>query len=136
VVDLTWLHILQHALGLDGHGRGNSYRNYFVTGAGSTDFPHCTALVEAGLMRRTVGNSITGGDDVFRVTDAGCAYVAEHSPPPPKLTRSARRYQQFLDADSGLSFTEWLGARTRRERADAAAGASAGAAARYDRARP
>lgn len=26
----------------------------------------------------------------------------------PELTRSQRRYQRFLDADSGMSFGEWL----------------------------
>ncbi len=26
----------------------------------------------------------------------------------PRLTASQRRYQQYLDADSGLSFMEWL----------------------------
>lgn len=102
------LHILQHALGLDEHGQGNSYRNYFVTGDGSTDYPRCRELVGMGLMRQTIGNSITGGDDVFRVTDAGRAYVAEHSPAPPKLTRSQLRYEAFLDADCGLTFGEWL----------------------------
>jgi len=107
-VNQQHLHILQHALGLDAHGQGTSYRNYFVTGAGSTDYPDCVALVGMGLMRQTIGNSITGGDDVFRVTDAGRAHVAEHSPPPPKLTRSQKRYQQFLDADCGLTFREWL----------------------------
>lgn len=34
--------------------------------------------------------------------------MGEASPRPPKLTRSQMRYQRFLDADSGVSFREWL----------------------------
>jgi len=29
--------------------------------------------------------------------------------PPPKMTRSQRNYQAFLDADCGFSFREWMG---------------------------
>lgn len=51
---------------------------------------------------------ISGGDHIFVVTDAGKAYIAEHSPPEPKRTRGQERYCRFLEADSGLSFGEWL----------------------------
>lgn len=108
----THLHILQHALGLDRYGQGESYRNHFVTGEGSTDFSGCLSLVDAGLMTRTPGNAITGGDDLFRVTPRGADFVALQSPAPPvpkKLTRSQQRYQEWLDADPGYSFAEWLG---------------------------
>lgn len=111
------LDILQHSLGVDQYGRGRQYRNHFVTGAGTTDFPHCMALVEAGLMTRRPGTAISGWDDVFTVTRAGVRAVAEHSPTPPKLTRSQRRYQEFLDADCGLKFGEWLRATSRRSAA-------------------
>lgn len=106
-MNLDQLHIMQHALGLDEHGQGRSYRNHFVTGEGSTDYPHCMALTEAGLMTRRPC-PFGGRDSVFHVTDAGRKHVSEHSPPPPKLTRSQRRYQDFLDADCGYSFREWL----------------------------
>jgi hypothetical protein len=107
------LHILQHAIGRDEYGRPRSaanpeFRNHFVTGPGSTDYDLCCEATAEGLMTRTPGNAITGGDDVFRVTDAGRAWVRENSPEPPKLTRSQRRYEEFLGADSGLSFGEWL----------------------------
>lgn len=105
------LHILQHSLGLDQYGQGRGHRNYFVTSPGSTDYPHCIALVQDGLMTQTHGNSITGGDDVFRVTRAGKEWVAAHSPKPPKLTAGQRRYQAFLDEDSSITFGEWLKAR-------------------------
>lgn len=107
------LHILQHSLGVDGFGQGRQYRNHFVTGEGSDDFPHCMALVERGLMTHREGNALTGGDDLFCVTDAGKAFVAEHSPKPPRLTRSQKRYRDYLKADSGGSFAEWIGASPR-----------------------
>jgi hypothetical protein len=104
------LQILQHSIGADKHGRivRGGGRNHFVTGDGSRDHPLCMALVAAGLMTRRSGSAISGGDDIFHVTDEGKRYVAEQSPPPPKLTRSQRRYQEFLDSDSGYSFGDWL----------------------------
>jgi hypothetical protein len=67
------LGILRHSLGLRENGSGKSYRNHFCTGPGSTDYPHCMALVESGHMIRRNGNALTGGDDLFIVTDAGKA---------------------------------------------------------------
>lgn len=70
-MDAEQREILRHALGL---GRGDrDYRNHFVTGPGSTDYPHCEALVAAGLMLRWEGNPLSGGDPIYRVTDAGRA---------------------------------------------------------------
>lgn len=63
--------ILNHALGLN--RRESEYRNHFVTGPGSTDYPHCEALVAAGLMTKREGNVLSGGDDIYSVTDAGRA---------------------------------------------------------------
>ena len=102
------LHILQHSLGADEFGRGRQHRNHFVTGEGSVDHPHCLALVEMGLMTRHAGSQLTGEMDLFRVTDEGKRYMVEHSPAPPKLTRSQTRYAQYLDADCSLPFGEWL----------------------------
>lgn len=70
-MDAAQLHILQHALGLNPAGQGNSYRNHFVTGEGSTDYDNCIALVESGHMMRRNGSPLTGGDDLFIVSDAG-----------------------------------------------------------------
>jgi len=102
------LHILRHALGVGESGRERSYRNHFVTGEGGADHRNCMALVERGFMVQRAGNAITGGDDLFTVTDAGRAAVHEHAPPPPKLTRSKQRYQQFLRYDGGVTFGEYL----------------------------
>lgn len=106
------LHILQHSLGLDKYGEGRRYRNHFVTGSGSDDFPACRELVADGLMTELTGNALTGGDSVFYVTRAGIDFVANNSaakPPEKALTRSQRRYREWLRSDCGLSFRAWIG---------------------------
>lgn len=103
------LHILQHSLGVDQYGQGDQYRDHFVTGECSDDHPTCMALVADGLMRRWPAVKVYGEMDLFRVTDAGRAYVREHSPEPPKLTSGQRRYQRWLDgAADWMTFGEWL----------------------------
>lgn len=118
-MDLKQLHILQHSLGLDQYGRGTFYRNHFVTGKGSKDHADCMALVNAGLMTVRSGNALSGSYDVFRVTGAGKSAVAQHSPSPPKITRSQQQYQDYLDADSSLSFIDWLRMKARRRAMEA-----------------
>ena len=100
------LHILQHALGLDDYGRGESYRNHYV--AGDDNVAVCRSLVADGLMYEYRPSVMTGDCPGFSVTMAGRAYVKEFSPKPPKLTRGQRRYRQWLDADSSEPFGEWL----------------------------
>ena len=62
--------IMRHALGYD-RRTSPGWRNRFETGPGSTDYPHCEALVAAGYMRRRPGGPMSGGDPVYSVTDAG-----------------------------------------------------------------
>lgn len=103
------LEILQHALGLDPHGRrSEAARNYFVTGSGGVDHLHCLALVGLGYMIRRTGSALTGGDDIFCVTAEGREATKAATPKPAPLSRSQRRYLAFLTADSGLTFGEWL----------------------------
>jgi hypothetical protein len=106
------LGILQHSLGLNEYGQGEQYRNYFVTGAGSSEHQVCLELVGMGLMYvRKTSRILTGGDDCFSVTAEGILYVIQNSPKPApekKLTRSQKRYRSFLEADCGLSFGEWM----------------------------
>lgn len=106
------LHILQHALGLDDYGAGRAYRNHYVATEGSESFARCQAHVDAGRMKCYGPHALFGGEQsyCFRVTEAGRQYVREHSPRPPqvRLTRSQRRYREWLNADSGLSFGEWI----------------------------
>lgn len=72
------LDILRHALGLT---RGDEmYRNHFVTGEGSVDYDVCKALVSDGMMTHRAGTELTGGDDLFLVTDEGKKYAIENAP--------------------------------------------------------
>lgn len=105
------LHILQHALGVDQYGRGQQYRRHFVTGEGSLDHPSCMSAVDQGLMTRHAGNAATGDMDLFLVTDAGRAFVRDHSPAAPKLSRSKRRYMRWLeisDVCPDLTFGDFM----------------------------
>jgi hypothetical protein len=103
------LHILQHSLGLDDHGQGRAYRNHYVTGPACDGFDDCRTLAEAGLMKdHGPRGELTGGMHCFTVTDAGRAAVADQSPPRPKLTRSQRMYREYLEADCGVTFIEYL----------------------------
>lgn len=111
------LHILRHALGLDWHGRGEFYRNHFVTGEGSVDHPDCCALVDLGMMKRFPGNAATGQMDCFRVTDAGRQQVREQSPAASPMTPAQRNYRDWLAADCDMSFIDWLKARRGRRAA-------------------
>lgn len=99
------LQILQHALGVDQYGQGEIRRNHFC--AGADDEPTCRELVALGYMRQ---HRTTEVFPYFNcsVTEEGKAAMSRESPKPPKLTRSQRRYREFLAADSGITFGEWM----------------------------
>jgi hypothetical protein len=99
------LSILQHSLGLDQYGQGPMFRNHFC--AGGADEEVCRSLVALGYMRE---HETTEAYPYYNctVTKAGKEAVLRESPPPPKLTRSQRRYREFLHADTGRPFGEWL----------------------------
>lgn len=99
------LHILRHSLGVDDNGRGGGYRNHFATSPESDDFADCSALAAVGLMKDHGPVLMWGGMHGFTVTDAGKAVVRENAP---KLTRGQRIYQEYLEADSDMSFGEYL----------------------------
>ena len=106
------LQILQHSLGCDQYGRGCSSRNHFVTDESGRDGRTCLELVSLGLMSNDGPRELCGGMSVFHVTAEGKDVMRSQSPEPPpepKLTRSQRRYLEFIRADSGLSFREWMG---------------------------
>jgi hypothetical protein len=98
------LEILQHALGVDQYGRGQFTREHFC--AGDDDEPACRELVAMGYMQNFTRSWLPDYNCI--VTAAGKAAMLSASPPAPVLTRSQKRYRQYLDADSGLSFREWL----------------------------
>lgn len=64
------IELARHALGLDG-ARRQSYRNHFVTGPGSNDYTNWQAMVAAGHAKRRAGSAMTGGDDLFWLTESG-----------------------------------------------------------------
>lgn len=109
IVSGSLLGILQHSLGCDEFGQGAMSRNHFVTNPGGHDGKLCLQLVAVGFMRDCGSRGeLTGGDSLFVVTDEGKQAMLRSSPKPPKMTRSQRRYRDFLRSDCGLSFGEWL----------------------------
>ena len=106
------LQILQHSLGCDEFGRSRADRNHFMTDVDSKDGPTCLELVALGLMTNVGSIAWCGGMNLFRVTAEGKEQMRLQSPQPPpekKLTRGERQYLDYIRADSGLSFREWMG---------------------------
>lgn len=106
----TQLHYMQHALGLNDYGQGRWYRNHFVSGPECDSWEALCQLVELGLMKRHEPRALFGGGDsyCFVVTEEGKRHVREHSPAPPRLSRSAERYRRWLRSEVGMPFGEWL----------------------------
>ena len=115
----TMLDILQHALGRDQYGKsrrdGEDYRNHYCAGEGCDSLVTCREAVALGLMTEHAAREISGGDPIFVVTGKGKAYIAEHSPAPPKLTRGQERYRRWLSISDvrDISFGDWLKASAR-----------------------
>jgi len=109
MMDKNLLHILQHSLGVDQYGQGNQYRNHFATDPGCKDFQLCEQLSGMGLMKDLGKREIWGAMHCFVVTQKGIDAVAKESPNPPKLSRSQKRYQEYLEfSDCFDSFREFL----------------------------
>lgn len=102
------LHLLHHTLGLR-PDRRESFRNHFLAGPGHHDQADLEALEVAGLMKRAKTPAFCDdGDVTFVCTDSGKDYAIHNLPPlPPEPKRS--NYSDYIDADSGHSFAEWLG---------------------------
>lgn len=62
--------LARHALGLP-NGARKSYRNYFVTGADSTDHPDWEAMVASGAAVRRGPLEIFGDDYCYHLTRSG-----------------------------------------------------------------
>lgn len=122
------LHILQHALGCDEYGQSEyasrwhnrdekdgcwTYpRNRYV----SDPDPDLAALVTAGFMADHGAYELAGGMHYFRVTEKGRDAMIAQSPKPPVLTAGQKRYREWLHADCGMSFGEWLRVRRKYEK--------------------
>lgn len=109
--------ILCHSLGRTERGElkeGHSedYRNHFVTGPNSTDYPLCSQLVEQGLMVCRESNLLSTEQRVFHVTEQGKAAIAQFSktlPALPKLSTGQQRYRRYLKyRDMFESFRDFL----------------------------
>lgn len=106
------LHIIQHSLGCDKYGISINrfpceklyYRNHYV----SDPTPDLTWLVDEGYMTCSKGNELSGQMNVYRVAGKGISAMKKESPPTPKLTRSQKRYKEYLHEESSWSFGEWL----------------------------
>lgn len=97
--------LMQHALGINERHR-EPYRNYFLASSGHSDSADLESLVSAGLMTsRAAPSFCADGDVVYHVTDAGREMAIAALPAPKKHTR----YEEYLAADYGHSFAEWLG---------------------------
>lgn len=73
------LTVMKHARGWD---RG-AFRNHFVIGPGSTEWPVVQGLCGRGLMKQTRAPSeLTGGDSSFSVTERGDAAITAYCGPP------------------------------------------------------
>lgn len=97
--------LLQHALGIT-ENRREPYRNYFLASSGHSDSADLESLVSAGLMTSRAAPSFCAENDVvYHVTDAGQEIAIAALPAQKKRTR----YEEYLAADYGHSFAEWLG---------------------------
>lgn len=107
------LHILQHSLGVDKYGltpKGYTpyTRNHFC--AGVSDESTCRELVELGYM---VQHERREDLPYFNcsVTTEGMKAMHAASEKPPKMSRSAKRFEEyrtFDDAFGGCTFRQWL----------------------------
>lgn len=102
------LEILRHSLGLDMHGRGRMYREHYCIPINfeSDDLTAIREMASDGLMEEA--HKINEGrDQYFIVTELGKA-AATHGVKPEKLTRAQRRYREWLNLDTGITFHQYL----------------------------
>lgn len=99
------LGLLHHTLGVRPDQR-EPFRNHFLASPDHYAMPDLEALETEGLMARARTPAFCSPDDMlFIVTDAGRRLALRLLPAAPKKTR----YQEYLDADYGLDFHEFLG---------------------------
>lgn len=96
--------LMQHALGIHENNRVSN-RNYFL--ASGRDVESWAVLVDAGFSTGQPAPSWVGGGTVFTVTEAGMAIALAMLPPPKKVKRN-NHYPQYLNADCGDTFSEFL----------------------------
>lgn len=107
-VNQQQLDLLWHTLGLSAENRHRRTvsRNYFLTSPGCNDALLLDGLVAVGFMSCGKPPAFCPQDEVlYRATRVGECFAMDSLPALPKRTR----YDEFLDADSGMAFHEWLG---------------------------
>lgn len=101
--------VLFHTLGIN--YRDEAFRNYFVAGSTHSDMPTIISLIRKGLMCAG-GTSITSYEQYFYVTEAGKIIARklkkEEITSRQKLTRSQKRYRNFLSCGCSNTFGECL----------------------------
>jgi hypothetical protein len=68
-------------------------------------------MVQLGFMVDIGKHDLFGGCHLYHATRKGQEAMRAESPSPPPqkpLTRSQKRYREFQNEDSGLTFFEWL----------------------------
>ncbi len=101
--------ILCHMRGLD-EWTDKAYRDNYVTGPGCDGFDKLKQLEREGFVYQSRRPGFIPSDSVvFRCTDLGKARAqSAHNRAKPKLTRSQKRYRDYLAEDSSETFGEWL----------------------------
>lgn len=100
--------VLFHTLGYN--YKDTPFRNYFLTSATSSDYKHLASLEDKGLVGRAQTPSFLDKKDIlFYVTDTGKSLAKElYIESQPKLTRSQKRYQLYLQSEADEPFGVWL----------------------------
>lgn len=99
------LQLLWHTLGLR-PDQIEPYRNFFDADPNHHDMPDLQVLECLGFMARSKTPAfVREGAIFFFVTEAGKRLAVDNLPKPKKRSQ----YQEFLDADYGHSFAEFLG---------------------------
>ena len=101
-------------LGVCKSGVGDDYRNHFITGENSPDYPLCMSLVELGFMRQRRCSILPETSWLFQVTPEGKVAIEQFAATlekPKPLSRSKQRYRRYLEYgdmfDSFLAFCRW-----------------------------
>jgi len=106
VVCQRQLDLLFHTLGLYPEQRVSN-RNYFLASEQHSDRTDLEHLVLAGLMIKRPAPEWVGAGEYYHATEAGLSLALDLLPPAPKPKHS--RYREWLCADVGDSFSDYLG---------------------------
>jgi len=107
--------ITDYQAGLMHHTAGmisGEKRNWFACSAEGRDYEELSILVSRGFASVRNAPQWSGDDVVFSLTASGLMHAKDKLPEPEpvkKLTRSQQNYKNYLDADCGLTFADYMG---------------------------